>query len=145
MKLKDWKVLRCNEIGQSIYYNCNEHTDKGMLVVYAPWNGDSFFEMDKEQIERDFGVSVSVVGEGKDKDYVLNKTCECGGMLEQLPINEWPVETLTEIIKNILEDENRHKLVDIPFALLNAMEDVHLERKKIREILLKMARHWNME
>lgn len=145
MKLNDWKVLQCSELKpEQVNKPNNGHTERGVLVVYAPWQGECCDEMNTKELVRDYGVTVAVCGED-EKTYVLEKSCECGGTMKQLPVEEWPANELAEIIGNILEDENRHRIVGIPFAMWQAMNSVGLEEEKNREVLLEMAAYWGIE
>lgn len=115
-----FRVLKCRECGEfdGIYYAPPLSEDEQLK------------ELEIKEYESDFDVEVSRT-DGK----FISK-CECGGRMEEVDIEEWPISMLKEVIGNIMEDDNHHSITSIGNTFDRCMGEAGIEEEQRSKTLI---------
>lgn len=126
MKMNDFKVLKCEKCGNT-------------SILYAPplSNNPELRKMELEEYKTDFEVEIS-------DDFKFTDNCDrCGEARKEIPLEDCDASIFSEILGNLLEDDNRHSVVSIGSLIIKIMNDIGINEKDKQQFMYKFLEHYN--
>lgn len=126
MKMNDFKVLKCKKCGH-------------ISIFYAPplSKDPDLRQRELEEYKTDFEVEIS-------DDFKFSDNCnKCGETRKEIALKDCDASTLSEILGNLLEDDNRHNVTSIGSLINKIMDDVGINEKDKQQFMYKLLEHYD--
>ena len=119
MEINDFKVMVCDKCHARHYY-------------YAPYTTN---EDEIEEYKVDFEVQI-------DDKFHFSGKCHCGGNTSET--KELVAQDYSEILGNILEDDNRHNITNIGNVVMKCCDSAGADENIKNNILKYLAKYYEL-
>ena len=115
MDIKDFTIVTCKNNHYNILYGA-----KGLS---------------QEELKDEFDAGIV---DGK-----IATICHCGEKMVEISSNYWSEQMCSEVLGNMLEDDNRHSLTGIGYLISDIMKKKNFTKEQRADVIKGLLEHYN--